>query len=73
MRKTVCLCCVGAFFCFSENLLVDIVIKMLVIFLAQSLVSFCVSFHIHSSAHDIITTVNCEALALSSSYEDLRV
>lgn len=69
-----CLCCVGAFFfCFSENLLVDIVMKMLVIFLAESLVIFCVSFHIHSSADDIITIVNCEALSLSSSYEDLRV
>lgn len=75
MRKIAGLCCVGAFFFYkkqfhSENLLVTIVIKMLVMFLVESLENFCVSIHIHSSAHIIITTVNYGAWILSPSCED---
>lgn len=66
MRKIAGLCCVGAFFfCkkqfHSENLLVDVVIKMLVMLLVDTLENFCVLIHIHSSAHIIITTVNYKA------------
>lgn len=55
----------------SENLFVFVVMKMLVTFLVESLVKFCVSIHIHSSAHIVITTVNYKAQVLSSSCEDL--
>lgn len=45
----------------SENLFVNVVIKMLVMFSVESLVNFYVSIHILSAAPIIITTVNYKA------------